>query len=236
MCSQILFVGRQPDQYAALWRQLDNRKTSISFAASQARAVRALAEDQVDVVVLDASTLPGPENRLCRSMRRKAPSARLVLITATPEVSSLCYDFHLVQPVTWRALLEMVDQALDSQRRQVLAVGAFILDLESQTVLGPAGESRLTPKLFSLLKLFMSNAGKPVARLTIMQEVWNTSYLDDTRTLDVHMVWLRQAIEPNPKAPVHLVTRRGVGYVFLPDSPDTEVTVEEGQDPEPPAT
>lgn len=100
----------------------------------------------------------------------------------------------------------------------MLAVGAFTLDLENRTVAGPAGTSRLTPMLAALLALLMKHPGEPVSRPTIMREVWHTTYLEDTRTLDVHISWLRRCIEPQPARPTYLLTRRGLGYVFYPDA------------------
>ena len=99
----------------------------------------------------------------------------------------------------------------------ILAVGAFTLDLDKKVVVGPAGTFRLTPMLAALLAFLMKHSGEPVPRRTIMREVWRTDYLEDTRTLDVHVSWLRRRIEPQPLIPTYLVTQRGVGYVFYPD-------------------
>ena len=95
--------------------------------------------------------------------------------------------------------------------------GPFVLDLVERTIVGPAGEARLTAKLFTLLALLMRHAGEPVSRHQIMQQIWNTSYLEDTRTLDVHISWLRGIIEPNPRKPIYLRTQRGIGYTFHPE-------------------
>ena len=97
----------------------------------------------------------------------------------------------------------------------VLAVGAFTLDLKKRTVAGPAGISRLTPMLAALLALLMRHPGEPVSRRTIMREVWDTSYMEDTRTLNVHVSWLRRRIEPQPLFPTYLVTRRGEASVLV---------------------
>jgi DNA-binding response OmpR family regulator len=83
--------------------------------------------------------------------------------------------------------------------------------------MGPNGEARLTPKLFDLLRLLMNHPNELVRRETIMEKVWHTSYMEDTRTLDVHVSWLRGIIEPNPKAPRYIVTKRGAGYIFRPN-------------------
>jgi DNA-binding response OmpR family regulator len=73
-------------------------------------------------------------------------------------------------------------------------------------------EERLTPRLTSLLHLFMLHPGEVLERDDIFRQVWKTEYIDDTRTLDVHVSWLRQAIEEDPRKPRFLKTIRGVGY------------------------
>ncbi len=222
MLPRILFVGRQPDQFAPLWRQLSLGEYVVVFAASQARALRELSKEQADVIVLDSSTLRSPAKQLSRSLRMSAPEARIILITAANITGGLSYDYHLSQPLGWRKLHAAIEEAARSERRRVLAQGEFVLDIDQQTLIGPAGENRLTPKLFGLMRLLMQNPDKPVLRAQIMREVWKTDFLDDTRTLDVHISWLRRCIEPAPKTPVYLRTRRGVGYVFHPNGNMTD--------------
>jgi DNA-binding response OmpR family regulator len=216
MATHILFVGRQPDSYAPLWRHLLLSNVQVSFAASQARALRELDTAGTDVIVLDAVSLRMSPEPLARVLRQRAPSARIVLIAENKAPTGYSYDYLLPNPVTWHRLLKVIEEALASERRQVLAKGPFVLDLVERTIVGPAGEARLTSKLFGLLALLMRNAGQTISRHQIMQEIWHTSYLEDTRTLDVHMSWLRGLIEPQPKQPLYLRTKRGVGYVFLP--------------------
>lgn len=217
MSSRILFLGRQPDHYAPLWRQLAINEVEVAFAASQNRAQRVLEEASVDVIVLDASTLRGQPQQMARALRRQTPEARLILITDGNITGGLSYDYHLQLPLAWRQILHTINEALNSQRRRVLAVGDLVLDIDQHTVSGPAGENRLTPKLSDLLELLMRHPNEPVSRETIMQEVWKTNFLDDTRTLDVHMSWLRREIEPDPRNPQYLRTKRGLGYIFCPN-------------------
>jgi DNA-binding response OmpR family regulator len=73
----------------------------------------------------------------------------------------------------------------------------------------------LTPKEFVLIKLFMTRAGQTVSRKTLMKEVWETDYLGDTRTLDVHICWVREKVEESPSKPQLLITMRGQGYKLL---------------------
>ena len=73
----------------------------------------------------------------------------------------------------------------------------------------------LTPKEFKLLNLLVSSPDQIFSRKVIMQEVWETDYLGDTRTLDVHIRWIREKIEDNPSRPQRVITIRGVGYRFI---------------------
>ena len=91
-------------------------------------------------------------------------------------------------------------------------VGGMTLDLENACLKKNGSLIHLTPKETKLMALLMKNVGKVVSRSELMQEVWNTEYLGDTRTLDVHICWLRQKIEDNPRIPECILTRRGQGY------------------------
>lgn len=100
-----------------------------------------------------------------------------------------------------------------SAERAVIVRG-MKLDLDKSVLKknGSNEEIHLTPKETKLMILLMRNVGKVVSRSELMQQVWNTEYLGDTRTLDVHICWLRQKIEENPRVPEFILTRRGQGY------------------------
>ena len=91
-------------------------------------------------------------------------------------------------------------------------VKGMVLDLEKASVQKNGSEIHLTPKETKLLALLMQNEGRVVSRNELMEEVWETEYIGDTRTLDVHICWLRQKIEENPRIPEYILTRRGQGY------------------------
>lgn len=90
--------------------------------------------------------------------------------------------------------------------------GNMTLDMRKSILKREGSEIHLTPKETKLMALLMRNVGKVVSRSELMQSVWNTEYLGDTRTLDVHICWLRQKIEDNPRIPELILTRRGQGY------------------------
>jgi len=94
----------------------------------------------------------------------------------------------------------------------LLRIKDWALDLESRQIVTGNGAQRLTPMLCQLLEVFMRNPEKVLDRGFLMREVWETSYLGDTRTLEVHICWLRKKIEKDPRHPRYLKTVRGVGY------------------------
>jgi DNA-binding response OmpR family regulator len=95
---------------------------------------------------------------------------------------------------------------------EMVKVDGITLDIQNSVLRKNGDEVHLTPKETKLMVLLMKNVGKVVSRSELMQEVWNTEYLGDTRTLDVHICWLRQKIEDNPRIPELILTRRGQGY------------------------
>ncbi len=93
-----------------------------------------------------------------------------------------------------------------------IKAGDMTLDLRHAVLKKGGSEVHLTPKEAKLMYILMKNVGRVVSRSELMESVWNTEYLGDTRTLDVHICWLRQKIEDNPRIPERILTRRGQGY------------------------
>ncbi|MGL4650208.1 MAG: winged helix-turn-helix domain-containing protein, partial [Caldilineaceae bacterium] len=98
---------------------------------------------------------------------------------------------------------------------QVITRGPITLNTLTRQVTSPKGVCEMTPKQCALLTMLMRHANTVVGRADIMRTIWETSYLEDTRTLDVHVRWLRMMIEPDPAQPTLIVTRRGIGYQFV---------------------
>ena len=96
----------------------------------------------------------------------------------------------------------------------VLQIGEVVFNVRRAAVVYGGRKRHLTPKQARLLETFMRHEGQVLTRAFLMKQVWDTDYLGDTRTLDVHVSWLRKAIEKNPGSPVYLRTIRGVGYCF----------------------
>lgn len=112
-------------------------------------------------------------------------------------------------------LLKAITDIEAQQQDRFIRLPNLVIDCHQYQLLRDKECHRLTPKQFRLLHLLLTNSNQVLSRKTIMRRVWETDYLGDTRTLDVHIRWLREKIEENPSQPRHLITVRGVGYHFV---------------------
>lgn len=201
------------------------RNNGISFAASLKRKYQvqvahsgkqglsmALARPP-DVIVLDAASLRTSGHRICARLRAGLKDTPIIHILPedVPPAESVA-DVLLSPPFTVRKLINRIERFAVVPETQSLDAGPFTLNLEQQTLVTPWSEKKLTPKLATLIEMFMQNPNTVLERKYIMKKVWNTDYMGDTRTLDVHIRWLRKVLEPNPRSPQYLTTVRGVGY------------------------
>lgn len=124
-------------------------------------------------------------------------------------------DAIVVAPDKPQQLTQSVKKATSMQKDRFIRLPGLVIDTFLAQVLRNAQVYSLTPKEFKLLRLLVSHHDQILSRKTIMQEVWETNYLGDTRTLDVHIRWIREKIEENPSRPVRLITIRGLGYRFV---------------------
>jgi DNA-binding response OmpR family regulator len=104
----------------------------------------------------------------------------------------------------------------------IITHGHIRVDRDHATVHLGDEPIHLTPKEAQLLWTLMVHAHKVLTRAELMQKVWNTDFIEDTRTLEVHLHWLRKKIEPHPTHPVYLRTIRGEGYMFEPPAPSAD--------------
>ncbi len=182
--------------------------------------------EKPDVVVLDVM-MPGLDGwQVCQAIRTHT-TMPIIMLTALDDSTDrikgleLGADDYLVKPFGYkeleahvRAMLRRVRLDQGQQMPQRIIVGQITLDLEAHTVTRGAEALVLRQKEFEILSLLMTNLGKVVTRERLFDEVWGTDWLGDTRTLDVHMSWLRAKLEADPANPIYLQTIRGVGYRF----------------------
>jgi len=153
----------------------------------------------------------------CSQLACRWPSARLIAATNAPlEKSSLNFKKVISRPASTLALQSAISELVRAGGSgYLIQAGEVSLDLHNRIVITPRGEHHMTPKQCALLQILMERRNEVVSRREIMQEIWQTNFLDDTRTLDVHMRWLRERIELDPSNPRYIVTVRGRGYRFI---------------------
>jgi DNA-binding response OmpR family regulator len=139
------------------------------------------------------------------------------VIVATPNHVDIQTDANttLISTDKLHHLPQSIKKVTSGQQNRFIRLTKLTIDCQEHQVLREEKRSALTPKEFKLLYLLIENQDQVLSRKIIMQQVWETDYLGDTRTLDVHIRWLREKIEANPSQPRRLITIRGVGYRFV---------------------
>ena len=224
MTQSILVIEKARSIATALRRDLDTKTYTIS-STYQLTALARAKKRQPDLIIVD--TLSIPDNKivdLCKALHKTihAPTIALVYgswpmeelegtayLMVSPERSDLCTRLQPVLAV-WRHLLEQQS----SGDGPVIALEELRLDMEKRCLSRKGNQVHLTPKAARLLFAFMTHPGLVLTQRWLMKEVWETDYTGDTRTLYVHVRWLRQIIEEDPGTPHLLNTIRGVGYRF----------------------
>ena len=167
-----------------------------------------------DLVVVNAVSLRTSGNRICQTLRQEMNEVPIVLICEAGGANHAGESANAVLelPFTIRKLENRILNLLPGGSDRMMRVGPILLDLERRIVHCQVREAHLTPRLTRLLRMLMEHPGEVIDRKHLFRRVWRTDYIGDTRTLDVHISWLRGAIEFDPRHPEFLKTIRGVGY------------------------
>jgi DNA-binding response OmpR family regulator len=214
MKARILWVEGKRAEGPSFIPGLRKKGYAVETVSTGNEALACLMELDPDLVVVNSASMRTSGKRICRSLREKVNGLPIVMIldTQQPTTSDPCVNTVLVLPFTLRKLINRIVPLLPGEGMHLLHVGSIRLDMEKKRVRCQGREARLTPRLSHLLQLFMEHPGEMLERERLFREVWKTEYTGDTRTLDVHISWLRQAIEVDPRKPHFLKTIRGVGY------------------------
>lgn len=177
-----------------------------------------------DLAILSLRHLGSNTHSLCQELSRQARSLILPLVLLIESCHEMglprgC-DACLVRPLPLWQIATVIKILLDNNGGQILAAGGVRLDLNAHRVHGCDSSYHLSPREFRLLETLMRHPARVLTRRFLMRQVWDTDFIQDTRTLDVHMHWLRRKVEPHPSRPLYLRTVRGVGYHFVPTWPE----------------
>lgn len=215
----VLWVDGRRGAGSAFIPELREKGLTIETAPNGRAALARLDTFDPHIIVVDAESMRTSGLRICRSLHSAVDGRMPLILIANPDkpvAKDPSMRVKLDRPFTIRKICNRIKALLPSDGKNLLARGPITLDTQRNIVRYNGRESHLTPRLASLLKMLMRRPGSVIKRETLFKKIWNTDYIGDTRTLDVHVSWLRKAIEEDPRKPQHLKTVRGVGYRLDP--------------------
>lgn len=231
----ILVVDDEPDLLKLLAFNLEKEGYTVLTSASGAEALVIAVQNRPDLIILDVMLPEMDGLEVCRRLRalaQTAPVPIMMLSARREEVDKVLglemgADDYVVKPFSVRELVARIRAMFRRQERlsdpgqngeqleeSSLSAGEVTLFPERHQVFIKGVPCQLTLKEFLLLHLLMANAGKVMTRELLLEKVWGYETEVDTRTVDVHIRYLRQKIEAEPAAPLYIETVRGVGYRF----------------------
>jgi DNA-binding response OmpR family regulator len=214
MKARILWIeGKRADSPSFI-PALRKKDYLVEVVSTGSAALARLLEIDPDLVVINTPSLRTSGKRICRDLHEKISTLPIVVILSPEQAftGETCARVVLKLPFTIRKLLNRITPLLPGDGQHMIHLGHIRLDLERKRVRCQGREARLTPRLTHLLEVLMQHTGEVVERQQLFKEVWETDYTVDTRTLDVHISWLREALEEDPRHPQYLKTIRGLGY------------------------
>ena len=209
----LIVEGKKADRpvFAAL---LQKKNFSVTSVGNGAEALARLFDIKPELVVVNAASLGSTGVRICQSLRGKQEELLpiVLILEADKTVDKSAADVVLNLPFTVQKLVNRIKPMLPGDESKIIHVGPIHLDTEHRRVKCLSKNVSLTPRLALLLQILLQFRGEVIEREKLFKMVWDTNYAGDTRTLDVHISWLRQSIEMDPNNPRFLHTVRGVGY------------------------
>jgi len=224
--SRILIVEDEESFSDALSFMLRREGFDVGVAADGRAALELFEREGADLVLLDVM-LPGLSGtEVCRALRQVSTVPIIMLTAKDSEIDKvvgleLGADDYVTKPFSSRELLARLRAVLRRRSSEaeekakptsVLEVGPVRMDVDRHQVVVSGTSVKLPLKEFELLEFLLRNAGRVLTRGQLIDRIWGSDYVGDTKTLDVHVKRIRAKIEPDPANPIYLVTLRGLGY------------------------
>jgi two-component system, OmpR family, response regulator RegX3 len=223
---KVLVIEDEESFVDALTVGLEREGFEVTTATDGQEGLTLFNEGQYDIVLLDLMLPKKSGLDVCRDIRLSSNVPIVIVSAKSEEVDMVLMleigaDDYVTKPYRLRELVARIRAVL--RRRQdhdlaapdeVIALGNIRLDIDARRCFVDNEEIKLRKKEFALLRLLLENPGRVLTREVLIDRVWGSDYVGDTKTLDVHIKRLRTLIEEEPKAPTHISTVRGVGYRY----------------------
>ena len=213
---KILIVEGRKRRADCLAPVLGDHGYRVVAARTRRDALARTREARPAVIVLDSPSLRFSSRRFCGTLRDD--SLEIPVLALVPEGEEVDTGIgahaYLRYPLSIKKVVNRIERMLSASEGEMLRVGDVVLNIGQRSAVRGNHESHLTPKQAHLLEILMRHSGEVLSRAFLMKQIWNTDYMGDTRTLDVHIHWVRKAIEEDHRSPEYLRTVRGVGYCF----------------------
>jgi two-component system response regulator RegX3 len=197
----------------------------VAVAGDGPAALDEFDRNGADLVLLDLMLPDLPGTEVCRQLRTRSKVPVIMLTAKDSEIDKvvgleLGADDYVTKPYSSRELVARIRAVLrrgtepDAVEGATVEAGPVRMDVERHVVTVNGDAVPMPLKEFELLELLLRNAGRVLTRMQLIDRVWGSDYVGDTKTLDVHVKRLRGKLEPDPASPRYLVTVRGLGYKF----------------------
>lgn len=223
---KILLVEDEPGLITTLTDRLESEGYEVEFATDGESGFGLASTNNFDLVILDVMLPKKNGFDVCRDLRKMSIETPILMLTAKGEIVDkvvglkLGADDYLTKPFDFLELLARIEALLrrapinSNNSAESYQFGTISIDFPRAEVLQNGRQIELSALEFKLLQYFIENRGKVLSRDNLLDEVWGYDAMPTTRTVDVHIAWLRQKLEANPRKPQFILTVHGFGYKF----------------------
>ncbi|HSL20463.1 MAG TPA: response regulator transcription factor [Vicinamibacterales bacterium] len=225
---RILLVEDEPGLVLTLTDRLAREGYRVETATDGAAGLERATAEGFDLILLDVM-LPSMNGfDVCRELRRRAIETPVIMLTARGQIVDrvvglkLGADDYLTKPFEIAELLARIEARLrrttpgePAPSGDIHRFGSVWVDFRRAEATRDGEPLELSAREFQLLRYFIEHRGAALTREELLNEVWGYQSMPSTRTVDVHVAWLRQKVEPNPRRPQHILTVHGMGYKFV---------------------
>jgi two-component system, OmpR family, alkaline phosphatase synthesis response regulator PhoP len=230
MSKRILFVEDEPGLVMTLTDRLRNEGYAVETTYDGESGLARATNERFDAIILDVMLPRKSGFDVCRDLRQRGVTTPLIMLTARGQIVDkvvglkLGADDYLTKPFEMSELLARLEALLrrapapaveQLQSTEVYQFGTVRVDFRRAEVECSGTPVELSALEFRLLRYFIEHRGATISRDELLNEVWGYNALVSTRTVDVHVAWLRQKIESNPRHPQYILTVHGMGYKFV---------------------